>query len=110
MTNCKNCGEPLTQVLGKRIKQFCNSTCRSNFWQKQKRILQNINKAEIRPNPAEKIPEKEGEVSCVLLYSELGKKIENPAIILPASPVPEKLPGESALDYKIRISDLNQKL
>lgn len=35
--NCKNCGEKLEMTPGRRQKEFCNSTCRSNFWQKEKR-------------------------------------------------------------------------
>lgn len=34
---CKECGEKVTQTTGKRKKEFCNSTCRSNFWQKAER-------------------------------------------------------------------------
>lgn len=35
---CPNCGNIVPQTVGKRKKDFCNTTCRSNFWQKQKRI------------------------------------------------------------------------
>lgn len=35
---CPNCKKDLEQTQGKREKQFCNSTCRSNYWQKLKRI------------------------------------------------------------------------
>ena len=35
--NCKNCDKELVQLPKKKVKEFCNSTCRSNFWQKQKR-------------------------------------------------------------------------
>lgn len=34
---CLECKKDLEQTPGKRVKQFCNSTCRSNFWQKEKR-------------------------------------------------------------------------
>ena len=37
MASCLNCGTELTQLAGKRKKVFCDSTCRSNYWQKQKR-------------------------------------------------------------------------
>lgn len=37
MLKCLNCGKGLTEIEGKREKQFCNSTCRSNHWQKEKR-------------------------------------------------------------------------
>src|SRR4051812_36996194 len=35
---CLNCGNELTTVAHKREKVFCNSTCRSNYWQKVKRL------------------------------------------------------------------------
>jgi hypothetical protein len=45
---CLNCGEQVTQTAKKRAKQFCNSTCRSNYWQKQCRKK---NKPEIASKP-----------------------------------------------------------
>lgn len=35
--DCLECKKYLVQTPGKRARQFCNSTCRSNFWQKQER-------------------------------------------------------------------------
>jgi len=34
---CLNCGEVLHQTPGKRERKYCNSTCRSNHFQKEKR-------------------------------------------------------------------------
>jgi hypothetical protein len=34
MGKCLNCKKDLVQTAGKREKIFCNSTCRSNYWQK----------------------------------------------------------------------------
>lgn len=34
---CLNCNKEIIQIPKKREKMFCNSTCRSNFWQKEKR-------------------------------------------------------------------------
>lgn len=34
---CLECQKEVPQTAGKREKLFCNSTCRSNFWQKAKR-------------------------------------------------------------------------
>lgn len=34
---CLCCGKEVPQTPKKRVKQFCNSTCRSNYWQKEKR-------------------------------------------------------------------------
>lgn len=44
--NCLECEKGLSQIEGKREKQFCNSTCRSNYWQKSKRRIANNNKPE----------------------------------------------------------------
>lgn len=34
---CKNCKKKIKQTPKKRQKEFCNSTCRSNYWAKKKR-------------------------------------------------------------------------
>lgn len=38
--NCLNCNKPLEQTPGKKAKQFCNVSCRSSYWQKQKRLAE----------------------------------------------------------------------
>lgn len=43
---CQNCKKELKQTPGKRAKIFCDSTCRSNFWQKAKRKIDENNKPE----------------------------------------------------------------
>lgn len=48
MSKCLNCQKELQQTPNKRTKLFCNSTCRSNYWQKQSRKSQN------KPIPAPK--------------------------------------------------------
>jgi hypothetical protein len=35
---CLDCKKEVPQTKGKREKKFCNSTCRSNYWQKQGRL------------------------------------------------------------------------
>lgn len=40
MSLCPNCNAPLESLPHKRPKKFCNSTCRSNYWQKQQRLKQ----------------------------------------------------------------------
>ncbi len=35
---CLNCGEILIHTEGKREKVFCDTTCRSNYWQKSDRL------------------------------------------------------------------------
>jgi hypothetical protein len=53
MSNCLECGAELINTPGKRPKQFCNVTHRSNYWQKQKRLAA---KADI-PDPGPVIRE-----------------------------------------------------
>lgn len=43
---CLECEIELVQIPKKRVKQFCSSTCRSNFWQKAKRKVAENNKPE----------------------------------------------------------------
>lgn len=33
---CKNCGKPLTQISGKKKKVFCNTQCRTEWWNKSR--------------------------------------------------------------------------
>lgn len=33
--NCKFCKKEIEQPKGKRAKEYCNNTCRSNFWYAQ---------------------------------------------------------------------------
>lgn len=44
---CLNCGKNLEQNDTKKAKKYCNSTCRSNHWQKEQRIKA---KSELFPN------------------------------------------------------------
>ncbi len=48
---CLNCKKELEQIPQKRPKKFCNSTCRSNYWQKEKR-------KEVKPKQETKSEEK----------------------------------------------------
>jgi endogenous inhibitor of DNA gyrase (YacG/DUF329 family) len=43
--NCPECKKPIISTPGKRPKKFCSTTCRSNFWQKQKRKEARVRKA-----------------------------------------------------------------
>lgn len=45
---CKECGKVLEQIKGKRKREFCGSTCRSNFWQKLKRKIAANNEPEVK--------------------------------------------------------------
>jgi hypothetical protein len=56
--NCLDCNNPLEQIPHKRKKQFCNSTCRSNFWQKKARKTQNKPIADSQPKSKGNVPKK----------------------------------------------------
>lgn len=57
MNLCLQCGETIEQPIGKKIKNFCNNTCRSNYWynkNKKKHIVATA------PSKSKKIPAKNG--------------------------------------------------
>lgn len=62
---CKHCKKDLEHLPGKRKKEFCNDTCRSNFWQKERRKKNNavkLAKEKKEPEPvasAESTPKEE---------------------------------------------------
>ncbi len=62
--NCLNCDKELVNLMGKRQKQFCNSTCRSNYWQKTNRIAKV--KKDIKKE-ANKLPEPPKELTGIEL-------------------------------------------
>lgn len=84
MKECLNCNKDLKQIPGKRQKSFCNSTCRSNYWQKANRLKSNSKAVKPEPKQVEE------------------NKIQEPVQVLKNTN--DRLPGETSLDYKIRIS------
>lgn len=46
---CLNCQKELLQTVGKRTKQFCNTSCRSGYWQKEKAKERAIEKKATTP-------------------------------------------------------------
>lgn len=56
---CLNCNKIVPQISGKREKKFCNNTCRSSHWQKERTKERNALKAAETGNiPAKKqVPE-----------------------------------------------------
>lgn len=84
MSNCLNCGEHISQTLGKREKQFCDSTCRSNYWQKKKRTqklqLEVKEESKKRKNPlinAAKGRDKNGVNKDESILSDFEKEFQN---------------------------------
>jgi endogenous inhibitor of DNA gyrase (YacG/DUF329 family) len=97
--NCPNCQKEVIQVVGKRSKVFCNSTCRSNFWQKGERkkakivnLNENTGTASNKTKPAPQTN-----------YSIDTTKNENKGLNQGARP--QRLPNEDALDYAGRINE-----
>ena len=45
--DCKYCQKEVQQVVGKRAKEFCNNSCRSNFW-----YAQNKKGKQVKKDPA----------------------------------------------------------
>lgn len=80
---CLNCDRDLVQLPKKREKVFCDSTCRSNYWQKAKRleaagkspeeIIKTIKKIAVnnKPENKKKIEDERNTAH------DLGKKHEN---------------------------------
>lgn len=50
--NCKFCKKEIKQPEGKRTKEYCNTTCRSNFW-----YAENIKGKIKKSKPAPKVKE-----------------------------------------------------
>ncbi len=51
---CLECEKNLEQTEGKREREFCNTTCRSNFWQKVKRDIASFRKNQKAAKPPAK--------------------------------------------------------
>lgn len=49
VNECKECGAELTNIPGKRVKEFCGNTCRSNFWQKLQRRKNKVDVKYLKP-------------------------------------------------------------
>lgn len=57
--NCKNCDRPLKQTPSKRRKEFCDTTCRSNYWQKERRKnAAQVAKSSSAPKKSKKVAKK----------------------------------------------------
>lgn len=93
---CLECKKDLEQTPGKRTKQFCNSTCRSNYWQKSKR------KVKEAANKKDK-----GWVLkfAKAAYKEINKKESGSDLAKKAANISYKAPEQSSYDSE-RISNL----
>lgn len=96
--NCLNCDTPLEQIKGKREKQFCNSTCRSNYWQKAKR------KQEKDAPPDKRIKDLTKPSNVVIPITQKPAKTNHVINTTQKNipPIPERKVGENACDYAVR--------
>lgn len=113
--NCKECGAKLIQLKGRRVKEFCNSSCRSKYWHTRNRAKKKSTVKEVlscleKPDgvatltfrKAKKSPKKalvsEGlsEVNYMNPYEQAA--YDSPSI--PPQPVIQ--PGEDKFDFAAR--------
>ena len=114
---CLNCGENLNHTEGKREKVFCNTTCRSNYWQKSERLEKKGLSVEQIVSAIEKSwKSKTREMNQKILkqiedsvFPDLPKVgvVINPDYVTVSyvEPKPEKLKGEKEIDYLIRLDE-----
>lgn len=97
---CPNCGNPITQTISKRPKKFCNTTCRSNFWQKEKR-----KKAVAKP--AKKTPAKSAKSKKTILPKPVAvNQFEVPAVVYERKGVLIIKENPIIIDYPVDFRDL----
>lgn len=93
--NCKHCKEKIPPYKGNRQKEFCNSTCRSNYWYalnkkgKSKEATVNI---------------EDQTVSNVEIKPPTQKKTN-----YPINTMPVRKPGEDAIDFAQRKNEWKRK-
>jgi hypothetical protein len=107
--NCLNCGEFLKQIKGKKSKVFCNSTCRSNYWQKSDRLeKQGFGIDEIIKKLTPKVSIKNNnDVTNEIKPPQQPKT--NYAINTEIPPMPIRESGEDAFDYAARKNEWKKK-
>ena len=92
MNECKECGKALTHFEGRRKKEFCNSTCRSKFWQKSQKNIKSIQQIVKEKNFVEK---REGAFVDLVVSGRAEVKLESPK-----SQNPPELPKSSISEEK----------
>ena len=109
IVKCKNCGKPVLQMNGKRAKEFCNVTCRSGYWQKQKR-----KSSERKPNSPQKIkkfPQSDGQIKQE--GAEKNRKLEQKQTValntFMGYEIPKGLVGIDLAIWKAKIKEENDR-
>ena len=109
--NCLYCGGKMESVTAK--KKFCSDKCKV-YWNREKAFEKKLDKI-LTPfqKEAKKVVQDIREIGMAIydnngnhipIESELGQKIINQA-----SEKPEKLKGESGIDYAIRLAEWKEK-
>ena len=99
----------MVQIKGKRTKQYCNSTCRSNFWQKE----QVKKRKPVKSEKAAKVPKEKKKVEyvldyckkCIQMTNHIGTECQKCKI----PPPPTRKPNEDAIDFAIRKNEWKLK-
>lgn len=105
--NCLNCNKELEQIKGKRERKFCNSTCRSNFWQKE-------NRKNKLPLPKDYVEMKDIRISENILHTDTIKEnievIDNSEIEKQIAEIKEeKIPAERDTPFGKKIWSAEQE-
>jgi len=115
MNNCLECGSPLSHVEGRKKKMFCNQVCKGKYWRKNnppkkenktvkiiEEILMSEKGIELISEIMSKIANKSKSENRKLNTSDVPK-------ILTETNKPEKVKGESTIDYALRLAEWKEK-
>ena len=120
MGECLNCGKPIENVQGRRPKKYCDNKgkCKGEYFRKQKKEPKYVQKEvydalnEKYQNILSKINPNQGNIDDCnkglheAVINDLTNKNKKSNYTINTIP---RLEGESSIDYKIRVSEINEK-
>lgn len=114
MSNCKNCSLPIELKQGRRPREFCdnNQKCRNEYFRKNKKEKEFKTIPMNEWNEIEKklAADKSGFNGIVPAVEATGKKVPYDKSNFTINTFkPPKLAGETALDYRIRLEELEKQ-
>lgn len=89
---CLECKKEIIQTSGKRKRQFCNSSCRSLFWQKQQKVKKESVIEKILP----------------IVQAQLETSVKINSLMNRERPV--KMEGEDSFEYSFRVNEWKKSL
>jgi len=104
-TNCIECGTEIYSLQGKREKKFCDSTCRSNFWKKQKRKLSKPDGGSDNNKPNKTEFTLDFCDKCTQMTNHKGTECQKCKI----PPMPVKRKGEDSFEFAARKNEWKKK-